>query len=471
MIKTRFAPAPTGFLHLGGARTALFNWLYTKKNNGKLVLRIEDTDVKREKEKAVSAILDGLKWLGIEHDEGPYFQSKRIHLYQEYANKLLKEGKAYPCFCTKEELKERRDKALSEGKTPGYDGRCRGLTKKKIDSLKRTHTPSIRFFVPDTIEKIVFTDLIRGDFEFYTKTIKDFIILRPDGIPTYNFACVIDDSLMEITHVIRGEDHISNTPKQILLYKACGFNMPQFAHLPLIFGKDKTPLSKRHGAIDVLYYKEMGFLPHSMVNYISLLGFSTEDSKQIMSKDELVSLFSFDRIQRSPAIFDIEKARWMNGEYIRALSKEELFSLLSPYLKDKEKEWKEHVIELYRERIKTLKEIEKEADFLLKEKIEIEKNEEEILKAKGVLENLIKTRDSLSKIEVFNKENCENILRDLSEKTGISTKNIFHPLRICITGRSVSPPLFDCLELLGKELVLKRLNRAIMLFKKIKVNE
>lgn len=465
MIKTRFAPAPTGYLHLGGARTALFSWLYARKNNGRFVLRIEDTDVKREKQEAVSGILDGLKWLGINYDEGPYLQSERISIYSEYVNRLLKEEKAYLCFCTKEELEERRRQAISKGETPGYDGRCRYLTKEKINVLEKTKIPSIRFLVPD--KKIVFADLIRGNFEFDTKTIKDFIILRSDAIPTYNFACTIDDSLMEITHVIRGEDHISNTPKQILLYEALGFNIPKFAHLPLILGSDKTPLSKRHGAMDVLYYKEMGFLDAAVLNYISLLGFSTEDSKQIMSKDELISLFSFDRVLSSPAIFDIEKAKWMNGEYIRKLSKESLFSLLSFYLKDKERIWKEKVIELYKERIKTLKDIEKEADFLLKEEIEIDKNaEREILRKDGVLDSLIKTRDCLLRIDVFNKENCENVLRSLSAETGISTKKIFHPLRVCVTGRGVSPPLFDCLELVGKELVLKRLEYAIILLTK-----
>ncbi|HAW49924.1 TPA: glutamate--tRNA ligase, partial [bacterium] len=298
-MRTRFAPAPTGYLHIGGARTALFNWLYTKKNNGCFLLRIEDTDLQRNREEAVSGILDGLKWLGLEWDEGPYFQSERIHIYQEYAKRLMSEERAYLCFCSQNELSKMRKKQTEEGKPPGYDGRCRNLTKKQRFILEATRKPTIRFSISE--EKIIFFDLIRGELEFDTKTISDFIIVRSDGIPTYNFTCVIDDSLMGVTDVIRGEDHISNTPKQILLYKAFNFNPPRFAHLPLIFGPDRTPLSKRHGAMDVLEYKKEGFLPEAMVNYISLLGFSTEDSKQIMNKNELVSLFSLERVQKSPA--------------------------------------------------------------------------------------------------------------------------------------------------------------------------
>jgi len=459
IMKTRFAPAPTGYLHLGGARTALFNWLYARQNNGKFVLRIEDTDFKREKSEAVSGILEGLKWLGINWDEGPYFQSERIYLYQEYANKLLKEKKVYPCFCTKEELTERRKHSLKEGKTPGYDGRCKYLTREELSILERTRKPSLRFSVFPC--KIGFSDKIRGDLEFDTKTISDFIIIRSDGIPTYNFACVIDDSLMEISDVIRGEDHISNTPKQILLYNALGFNPPQFAHLPLIFGPDKTPLSKRHGAMDVLSYRKEGYLPEALINYIALLGFSTEDSKQIMSIDELVSLFSLTRVQKSPAIFDINKLLWMNGEYIRNLSPEMLSSLLSPYFKDKPNEWMKCISGLYRERIKRINEIEKEADFFLKEEITINKEGEAILRKNGVLDNLKATRDVLKNLSPFTKEAAEEALRALALKLNVKTKDIFHPLRVAVTGRSVSPPLFDVLFLLGRELVLKRISSTI----------
>ncbi|MEW6481693.1 MAG: glutamate--tRNA ligase [bacterium] len=459
-MKTRFAPAPTGYLHLGGARTALFSWLYARKNKGKFVLRIEDTDIKREKEDAVSGILEGLKWLGIDWDEGPYFQSKRLNIYQEYANILLKKQKAYYCFCTKRELEIRRYEAAKLGLPPGYDGKCRSLTREERSILEKKRKPSIRFLVPDC--KIVFSDLIRGELEFDSKTISDFIILRSDGIPTYNFACVIDDSLMEITDVIRGEDHISNTPKQILLYNALGFKIPQFAHLPLIFGPDKTPLSKRHGAMDVLSYRERGFLPNAMINYISLLGFSTEDSKQIMSKDELISLFSFVRVQKGGAIFDLNKLLWMNGEYIRKEDRQKLIELSLDIFKGKDREWQGEVIELFRERIKTISDLKKEADFLLEDEIEIDKKaEEDFLKKDGVLNNLKATLNALKNLEPFTKETTEKTLRELALNLNVKTKEIFHPLRVVVTGRSVSPPLFDTLSLLGKKLVLKRLNFAI----------
>ncbi len=463
-MKTRFAPAPTGYLHLGGARTALFSWLYARQNNGKFVLRIEDTDIKREKEEAVSGILDGLKWLGIDWDEGPYFQSERIPIYREYVNSLLTEQKAYLCFCTKEELAERRKHPLEIGFLPGYDGKCKHLTKEKISVLERTQKPSIRFSVPE--KKIVFSDLIRGNLEFKSPTISDFIIVRSDGIPTYNFACVIDDSLMEISHVIRGEDHISNTPKQILLYSAFGFNLPQFAHLPLIFGPDRTPLSKRHGAMDVLSYRERGFLPEAMLNYISLLGFSTEDSKQIMSRDELISLFSLDRVQKGGAIFDIEKLLWMNGEYIRMEGKERLLELASPIIGEKPGEWQEKIIELYRERIQIISELKSQADFLLNEEIEIREEDIPILKKDGIANNLKAIDIALKNLEPFTKETIEETLRTLALNLNVKTKDIFHPLRVAVTGRSVSPPLFDVLFLLGKDLVLRRVRNTISLLKK-----
>ncbi|MEW6007089.1 MAG: glutamate--tRNA ligase, partial [bacterium] len=373
--------------------------------------------------------------------------------------------KAYYCFCTKEELEARRYEASKLGIPPGYDGKCRSLTKEEraIEEraiLEKKRKPSIRFSVPDC--KIAFSDLIRGELEFDSKTISDFIIIRSDGVPTYNFACVIDDSLMEITDVIRGEDHISNTPKQILLYQALGFKIPQFAHLPLIFGPDKTPLSKRHGAMDVLSYRERGFLPEAMINYISLLGFSTEDSKQIMSKDELISLFSFARVQRGGAIFDLDKLLWMNAEYIKVEKKETLLTLAKDILGEKPKEWQEAIIELYRERIKTISDLKKEASFFLQEEIEVDKEAEEtILKKPGVIDNLKASLDTLKNIEPFTKEKTEEALRELAKSLNVKTKDIFHPIRVAVTGKTVSPPLFDVLSLLGKELVLKRLNFAI----------
>lgn len=451
-MKTRFAPAPTGYLHLGGARTALFNYLYAKKIGGKFLLRIEDTDFARSTKESVDAILKGLEWLGIEWDEGPYHQSDRLAIYQERAERLLADGAAYKCYCTQDELSDMRKKQQAEGRSPIYDGRCKG----KAD-VPKPYT--LRFSVPQG--KIKFTDLIKGEMEFDSVTLGDFVIVRSDGIPTYNFVCAIDDALMGITHILRGDDHISNTPKQILLYSALGICPPEFGHLPLIFGQDKTPLSKRHGACDIGYYKDEGFLPEAMVNYIALLGFSTGDSQQIMSRKELIELFSLKRVGKSAGIFDPKKLLWMNGEYIRSSNIDRLVELSSEIFAGFNKDWTKKVLELYRERIKKISELKDQADFFLKEEIEIKEDGEKILRKEGVLENLKKALGVLSETEPFTKETCEQSLRQLAEKANIKAGEIFHPLRVAVTGRSVSPPLFDTLELLGKDKVLRRLEKVI----------
>jgi len=307
LVRVRFAPAPTGYLHIGGARTALFNWLFAKQHHGKFILRIEDTDIKRSNRESVNAILDSLNWLGITWDEGPYFQSERIPIYHDYVEKLLKSNNAYYCYCTQEELDALRKKTLL------YDGRCRDLSisqRKRYESLGRS--PAVRFKTPTGVTKV--NDLIRGNLSFDNALFGDFIILKSDGMPTYNFACSIDDALMKISHVIRGEDHISNTPRQILLYQALGLEVPKFAHLPLILGKDRIPLSKRHGDVAIEFYIQQGYLPEALINYLALLGWATSESQQIIPKQELLSKFSLNRVTKNPAIFDIEKLRLINGE-------------------------------------------------------------------------------------------------------------------------------------------------------------
>ncbi len=451
-MKTRFAPAPTGYLHLGGARTALFNYLYAKKMGGRFLLRIEDTDFARSTKESCEAILKGLEWLGIEWDEGPYHQSDRLAIYKERAENLLAQGKAYKCYCTQDELARMRKEQQAEGKSPIYDGRCKG---RREEAMPYT----LRFSVPE--RKIKWTDLIKGEMEFCSSTIGDFVIARSDGIPTYNFVCAIDDADMGITHILRGDDHISNTPKQILLYSALGISPPEFAHLPLIFGQDKTPLSKRHGAVDIGYYKEEGFLPEAMVNYIALLGFSTEDSQQIMSRKELIELFSLERVGKSAGIFDPKKLLWMNGEYIRSSNIDRLVELSGEVFAGFNKDWTKKVLGLYRERIKKISELKDQADFFLKEEIEIQEDGEKILRKEGVLENLKKALGVLSETEPFTKEICEQNLRQLAESLNVKAGEIFHPLRVAVTGRTVSPPLFDTLELLGKDRVLRRLEKVI----------
>jgi len=317
MVRVRFAPSPTGHLHIGSARTALFNWLFARKMGGVFILRIEDTDLRRNVDEAFSAILSAMDWLGLHRDEGPYYQSQRLKLYREAVEKLLEEGYAYPCYCLPEELEERRREALKRGEKPMYDRHCRELSAEERERLEREgRKPAIRFKVP--LEgKTVFRDIIRGEIEFVNEEIEDFVIMRKDGIPTYNLACVVDDFHMQITHIIRGEDHISNTPKQILLYKALGYPLPQFAHLPMILGPDKSRLSKRHGATSINEYREQGFLPEAMLNFLALLGWSPGGNREIISREEMIEEFSLERVKRHPAIFNYDKLVWLNSHYMK----------------------------------------------------------------------------------------------------------------------------------------------------------
>src|SRR3990172_1344364 len=324
-IRTRFAPSPTGYLHIGGARTALFNYLFARHHKGKFILRIEDTDVARSTEESTQAILDGMQWLALNWDEGPYFQSKRFELYKEHAYKFLEMGKAYKCYCTAEELEQRRGEAIKQGKPPKYDGRCRN----KKDEQGKPFAIRFKVLPGTTLVK----DIIKGKVAFENDEIEDLIILRSDGTPTYNLCVVVDDATMEITHVIRGDDHLNNTPKQILMYEAFGYHVPVFAHLPMILGSDKTRLSKRHGATSVMAYKEMGYLPHALVNYLARLGWSHGD-QEIFSMEELIEKFSLDSVGKSSGVFNPEKLLWLNQHYIKNSGPEELAPLLLPFWKE-----------------------------------------------------------------------------------------------------------------------------------------
>ncbi|MFY9204018.1 MAG: glutamate--tRNA ligase, partial [Limnochordia bacterium] len=337
-VRVRFAPSPTGYLHVGGARTALFNYLYAKHHHGVFVLRIEDTDLARSTEASTRAILDSMAYLGLDWDEGPekggdygpYFQSQRLELYKEYAEKLLSMGRAYECYCTPEELDQIRQEAAAQGRDPKYDGRCRNLTDtQRREFVRQGRKPVIRFKA-DFEGTTLVDDLIRGQVIFDNNQLDDFVIIKSDGMPTYNFAVVIDDALMRITHVIRGEDHLSNTPKQIQIYQALGFAVPQFAHIPMILGPDRTRLSKRHGATSVGQFQEEGYLAEAMVNYLALLGWAYDDSQTIFSKTELIEKFSLSKVSKNPAVFDLAKLQWMNGVYIRELSLDELYQRTLP---------------------------------------------------------------------------------------------------------------------------------------------
>ena len=479
-VRVRFAPSPTGELHIGGARTALFNYLFARHNKGKFILRIEDTDIARSTKDFSQSAIEDLKWLGLYWDEGPeiggeygpYFQSQRLTIYKDYAYKLLKEKKAYFCYRTSEELNQQRKMMQREGRPSEYDGRHRELSleeKKKFEREGRK--PAIRFKVlRNGITQV--NDLLRGKVTFENKLLGDFIILKSDGTPTYNFANVIDDSLMKITHIIRGDDHLSNTPRQILLYQAFGFGVPLYAHIPMILGKDGVKLSKRHGATSVSYYREKGYLPWTMVNYLSLLGWSTLDSQQFFSKEELIKKFTLERVGKSSAIFDPQKLEWMNGEYIRKMKSEELALLLTSYLKkaglvgenidSKTREMIEKVTRLEQERIKTLSQITDLADFFFKKDFEYDpKAVEKRLKKSYVSSLLKKIKERIKGISPFNKENLEKAIRPLSDELSLSTGEVFHPLRVALTGRTKGPGLFELSEVIGKDEVLRRIERTL----------
>lgn len=464
VVKVRFAPSPTGYLHIGSARTALFNWLYAKQTGGKFILRIEDTDVKRSTQEAVKAILEGMKWLGLDWDEGPYFQSERLNIYQRYALQLLEAGHAYYCYCTAEELKEKRE----SGQDAVYNGNCRELSQTQIEQLEKIgRKPSVRFKVPTGITRM--DDLLRGSREFDNQLFGDFIIIRSDGNPTYNFAVAVDDFEMGITHVIRGDDHLSNTPRQILLFETLGFDLPCFVHLPMIWGPDKTRLSKRHGATSVTEYQMQGFLQEAIINYLALLGWGTSDSQQIFSRDELIAKFSINRINKNPSIFDLDKLKWMNSEYIKNLTVNELVQRQIDWLLLTEKatsalsidKFKE-VVRLSQPRIRTLADFNWQADFFWANEVIYEQEAlEQILKKPETAQILLTTKDNLSNIVPFKSDSIEKCIRGLAEELDIKTGEIIHPLRVALTGRKVSPGIFEVIEVLGKEKTLTRIDKAI----------
>ncbi len=462
MVRTRFAPSPTGYLHIGGARTALFNWLFARHHRGSFILRIEDTDVERSTEEATQAILDAMEWLGLKWDEGPYFQSKRLHLYREHVERLLERGLAYRCYCTPEELEERRKRALEEGRPPRYDGRCR-------DRKDRPDLPhAIRFKVPRNGATIV-RDLIKGTVSFDHSEIEDLVILRSDGMPTYNLCVVVDDALMGITHVIRGDDHLNNTPKQILLYEAFGYKVPEFAHVPMILGPDRTRLSKRHGATSVTAYREMGYLPEAMVNYLVRLGWSYGD-QEIFSVEELIEKFSLENVGRSSAVFNPEKLLWLNAHYIKEKDDRELAELLVPFLEKRGyrargDERLPKIVKTLKERAKTLEEMAEMADFYFAEEIEYDEEARKRFLTPERLEIFDALIEGLSGLEEFTEKGIEGVFRRIMEEKGLKLGKLAQPVRVAVTGRTVSPGIFETLEALGKERTIKRLKKARDLLK------
>ncbi|MDD2696766.1 MAG: glutamate--tRNA ligase [Candidatus Pacebacteria bacterium] len=482
-VRTRIAPSPTGFLHVGLARTALFNYLFAKKYEGSFVLRIEDTDLERSTPEFEKDIIENLKWLGIEWDEGPdtdgkygpYRQTQRIDLYKKYLEKLLAEDKAYYCFCSEEELEAQRQYQMSQGMAPKYSGKCANLDKETVKKYLAEGKPSvIRFRVAS--KKVSFNDLIRGKVEFDTGLMGDMVIAKDLNTPLYNFAVVIDDFEMKISHVIRGEDHVSNTPKQILLQEALGLTQPQYAHLPLILGTDRTKLSKRHGAVSVSEFKKQGYLPEAMINFMAFLGWNPGNEREIYSLASLVKEFSLENVQKGGAVFNVKKLDFLNGFYLRQRSPEKLTELCLPYfieagLVTKEKadlNFLQKIVSLYQERLKKISEIIEFTDFFFKEVLNYDK---ELLRWKDMEDKELKdVIDKLEKIlskikeEDWNKENLENVLMPEAEKTGDRGKLLW-PLRAALTGKEASAGPFEVAEILGKEKTIKRIKQAKELIK------
>jgi glutamyl-tRNA synthetase len=455
----RFAPSPTGFLHIGGARTALFNWLLARNKGGKFILRIEDTDQVRSTKESIDAILEGMTWLGLDWDEGPIYQTDRITMYREHAERLIREGKAYYCYCPPEELEEKRQKAMQEKRKPKYDGRCRNL-----ESPIPGRTPAIRFKAPQE-GKTVLPDLIKGTVEFDNAEMDDLVILRSDGWPTYNFSVVVDDATMGITHVIRGDDHVNNTPRQILLYQAFGYPLPEFAHVPMILGADKARLSKRHGATSVMAYKDMGYLPQALVNYLVRLGWSHGD-QEVFTPEELIRNFSLKNVGKSAAVFNQEKLNWLNGVYIRQEKPETLAELLLPFLegkglKPRSISWLVEIVKTLQERSKTLVEMADMAEFYFRDDFQTdEKAEKKHLTPviKEPLEILVAMLDSAPEVD---EKGLEEIFKEIVARKNIKLGAIAQAVRVALTGKSVSPGIYEVMRILGKEEVLKRLARAI----------
>ncbi len=479
-VRVRFAPSPTGYPHVGGIRTAMFNWLMARHTGGKLILRIEDTDVTRKVKGAVKAIMDSLQWLGIDWDEGPgvggkygpYFQSERLELYKTAAERLVQQGDAYYCYCSPQRLEKLRAEQVRRKQPPGYDRLCRDLTpqeraKKEAEGI----TPVVRFKVP--LEgQTRFHDLIYGDVVFENNTLDDFVLLKSDGYPTYHLANVVDDHAMEISHVIRGEEWISSTPRHLLLYKALGFEPPQYIHHPLIMGPDRAKLSKRHGDVSILEFRDKGYLPEAMFNFIALIGWSLDDKTELMSRQELIDNFSLDRIGKTGAIFNREKLDWMNGVYIRRLSAEEFFEAVQPFLMTdisagealiSSEEYVRAILPLVQERARTLLEVVELTKFFFVDQPDYEtslltgKN----MDAESTVQALKAAQQRLRRLSAFDADSLEGVLRPLAAELGLKTGQLFGVLRVAVTGRTAAPPLFQTMAVLGRERCLGRIEAAL----------
>ncbi|MGI6596559.1 MAG: glutamate--tRNA ligase [bacterium] len=479
-IRVRFAPSPTGKLHIGGARTALFNWLLARHTGGTFVLRIEDTDTERSTQASVDQILSSLRWLGLNWDEGPeiggeygpYFQSQRLHLYEEKAQELIDKGVAYLCYCTPEELEAQREEARRQGRAPGYTGRCRNLTEKdRVRLAAEGRQPVVRLRVPDEGETVV-DDLIRSRVVFKNSILDDFVVLKSNGMPTYNYACVVDDHAMNLTHIIRAEEHLSNTPRQVLLYEALGYELPNFAHVPMILAPDRSKLSKRHGATSVEEFRDDGYLSEAIINYLALLGWSPEGTDEIMPIERIVEQFSLDRVSKTAAVYDVKKLTWMNGHYIRELSLERMVAEVMPLMQKhglisaspsaQELELLNRAVELTRDRAKTLEELVDVVSYFFAAKFHYEdKGTRKHFIPEGAADILQEAKTIVAAVPSFQHQAIEEAYRARAEELGLKPAKLIHPTRLALSGRTIGPGLFELMELLGREQCLERLERAL----------
>ena len=462
-VRVRFAPSPTGLLHIGGVRTALFNWLFARQQNGVFVLRIEDTDQSRSTDESIQAIIEGMKWVGLDWEEGPYRQTDRMDLYRSHAMQLLGNGQAYWCICKAEELDARRREAEAKGLSPRYDGRCR-----EGGHTNQTGDAALRFKAPQE-GKTVVDDLIKGKIVFDNTVLDDLIILRSNGYPTYNFSVVVDDALMNITHVVRGDDHLTNTPRQVPIFQALGFPTPQFGHLPMILGPDKTRLSKRHGATSIMAYRDLGYLPDAMVNYLVRLGWSHGD-QELFTRQELIEKFSWKNVQTSAAVFNPEKLLWMNAEYIKTSPPGRISDALLPLLEGAgmneeiravSKEWLAQLVILVKERAKTLVEMVDWVRPYFGQAVTFDEEAAKKFLTPGIAPVLGKLLTRFEVLPVFSKQQWEEVFKQLVEEERMKMGQLAQPVRIALTGRSASPGLFDVMEVLGRDRTLLRLRQGI----------
>ncbi|MEC2212465.1 glutamate--tRNA ligase [Bacillus paralicheniformis] len=480
-VRVRYAPSPTGHLHIGNARTALFNYLFARSQGGKFIIRIEDTDRKRNIEGGEQSQLNYLKWLGIDWDEsvdvggeyGPYRQSERNDIYKTYYEELLEKGLAYKCYCTEEELEKEREEQAGRGEMPRYSGKCRNLTKEEQEKLEAEgRQPSIRFKVPQG-EVISFNDIVKGEISFETDGIGDFVIVKKDGTPTYNFAVAVDDYLMKMTHVLRGEDHISNTPKQIMIYNALGWDIPAFGHMTLIVNENRKKLSKRDESIIqfIEQYEELGYLPEALFNFITLLGWSPVGEEELFTKEQFIEIFDVHRLSKSPAVFDTHKLKWVNNQYVKKLDLDQVIELTVPHLQKagkvseeltgSEQEWVRKLISLYQEQLSYGAEIVELTELFFKDDIQYNREARTVLEEEQVPEVLRVFAEKLEQLDSFTADEIKASIKAVQKETGHKGKKLFMPIRVATTGQTHGPELPQSIELLGKDTVLKRLNNII----------